>query len=123
SSPLARGAKACARTSPLPGRQCSLSLWVRSALARYVEETSMSLVSIRMPEDLEAVLRPVLERDPDKGTEWLRAGFEARLAELYQQWQTLRISTARFAELLGVSLWELADLLRARGLKTTHLPG
>ena len=28
----------------------------------------MSLVSIRMPEDLEAVLRPVLERDPDKGS-------------------------------------------------------
>ena len=83
----------------------------------------MSLVSIRMPEDLEAVLRPVLERDPDKGTEWLRAGFEARLAELYQQWQTLRISTARFAELLGVNPWELADLLRARGLKTTNLPG
>ena len=43
----------------------------------------MSLVSIRMPEDLEEVLRPVLERDPDKGTEWLRAGFEARLADLY----------------------------------------
>ena len=83
----------------------------------------MSLVSIRMPEDLEEVLRPVLERDPEKGTEWLRAGFEARLAESYQQWQTLRISTARFAELLGVSPWELADLLRARGLKTTNLPG
>ena len=43
----------------------------------------MSLISIRVPEDLEQVLRPVLERDPDKGTEWLRAGFEARLVELY----------------------------------------
>ena len=39
----------------------------------------MSLISIRIPEDLEQVLRPVLERDPDKGAEWLRAGFEARL--------------------------------------------
>jgi hypothetical protein len=83
----------------------------------------MSLISIRMPEDLEQVLRPVLERDPDKGAEWLRAGFEARLMELYRQWQALRISTSRFAELLGVSPWELADLLRDRGLKTTNLPG
>lgn len=64
-----------------------------------------------------------LERDPNKGTEWLRAGFEARLAEIYQQCQELQLSTARFAELLGVSPWELADLLQARGLKATNLPG
>jgi hypothetical protein len=83
----------------------------------------MSLVSIPMPKDLEQVLKAVLERDPNKGTEWLRAGFEARLAELYQQWQALQLSTARFAELLGVSPWELPDLLQARGLKTTNLPG
>jgi hypothetical protein len=83
----------------------------------------MSLVSIPMPEDLEQVLKAVLERDPNKGTEWLRAGFEAGLAELYQQWQALQISTARFAELLGVSPLELADLLQARNLKVTNLPG
>jgi hypothetical protein len=83
----------------------------------------MSLVSIPMPEDLEQVLKAVLERDPNKGTEWLRAGFEAGLAELYQQWQALQISTARFAELLGVSPLELADLLQARDLKGTNLPG
>jgi predicted HTH domain antitoxin len=65
----------------------------------------------------------MIERDPDKGAELLRAGFEARLAELYQQWQALRISTSRFAELLGVSPWELTDLLHARGLKPTNLPG
>jgi hypothetical protein len=82
----------------------------------------MSLVSIPMPEDLEEVLKAVLERDPNKGAEWLRAGFEARLAELYQQWQALQLSTTRFAELLGVSPWELADLLQARGLKATNLP-
>jgi predicted HTH domain antitoxin len=35
----------------------------------------------------------------------------------------LRISTSRFAELLGVSPWELVDLLRTRGWKTTNLPG
>lgn len=83
----------------------------------------MSMVSIPVPEDLEYVLKPVLERDPAKGAEWLRAGFEARLADLYQQWQKLCISTACFAELLGVSPWELDDLLRARGLKVTNLPG
>ena len=83
----------------------------------------MSMVSIPVPEDLEQVLKPMLERDPDKGAELLKAGFEARLAELYQQWQALRISTSRFAELLGVSPWELADVLRARGLKATNLPG
>jgi hypothetical protein len=83
----------------------------------------MSIVSIPVPEDLEEVLKPILDRDPAKGTEWLRVGFEARLTELYQQWQTLRISTARFAELMGVSPWNLDDLLRARGLKATNLPG
>ena len=83
----------------------------------------MSLVLIPMPEDLEQILKAVLERDPNKGTEWLRAGFEAHLAELYQQWQALQVSTARFAELLGVSPLELADLLQTRDLKATNLPG
>jgi hypothetical protein len=81
------------------------------------------MVPIPVPEDLEHVLKPVIERDPAKGAEWLRAGFEARLTALYQQWQALHISTARFAELLGVSPWELEDLLQARGLKVTNLPG
>ena len=83
----------------------------------------MSRVLIPLPEDLEQVLQAMIERDPDKGTELLRAGFEARLTELYQQWQALRISTSRFAELLSVSPWELTDLLRARSLKTTNVPG
>jgi hypothetical protein len=83
----------------------------------------MSKVLIPVPAELEDVLKPVLDRDPDKGAEWLRAGFEAHFADLYQQWQTLRISTARFAELLGVSPWELDDLLRSRELKMTNLPG
>jgi hypothetical protein len=83
----------------------------------------MSKVLVSLPEDLEQVLQSMIERDPDKGTELLKAGFEARLTELYQQWQALHISTSRFAELLGVSSWELTDLLRARGLKTTNLPG
>jgi hypothetical protein len=83
----------------------------------------MSKVLIPLPEDLEQVLQSMIERDPDKGTELLKAGFEARLTELYQQWQALRISTSRFAELLGVSPWELTDLPHARGLKTTNLPG
>ena len=83
----------------------------------------MGKVLISVPKDLEQVLKSMLERDPDKGAELLKAGFEARLAELYQQWQSLHISTSRFAELLGVSPWEMTDLLRARGLKTTNLPG
>jgi hypothetical protein len=83
----------------------------------------MSKVLIALPEDLEQVLQSMIERDPDKGTELLKAGFKARLTELYQQWQALRISTSRFAELLSVSPWELTDLLRARGMKTTNLPG
>ena len=83
----------------------------------------MSMVTIRVPEEFEQVLKPAFARDLNKGAEWLRAGFEAQLAELYQQWQSLRISTARFAELMGVNPWELADLLRTRGLKATNLPG
>jgi hypothetical protein len=83
----------------------------------------MSKIVIPVPDDLEQVLKSMLERDPDKGAGLLRAGFEARMAELYQQWQALRISTSRFAELLGMNPWELADLLRARGLKVTNLPG
>lgn len=38
----------------------------------------MTMISIPVPEDLEDVLKPVLERDPAKGAEWLRAGFETR---------------------------------------------
>jgi hypothetical protein len=41
------------------------------------------MVSIPVPEDLEQVLKPMLEHDPDKGAELLKAGFEVRLAELY----------------------------------------
>ena len=65
----------------------------------------------------------MIKHDPDKGAELLSAGFEARLAELYQQWQTLHSSTSLFAQLLGVSPWVMTDLLRARGTKTTHLLG
>ena len=34
----------------------------------------MSQVLISVPEDLEQVLKSMLERDPDKGAELLRAG-------------------------------------------------
>lgn len=63
----------------------------------------MSKVLISIPEDLEPVLKSTIERDPDRGAELLRARFDARLAELNQQPQAFRISTPRFAELLGVS--------------------
>ena len=38
---------------------------------------------VSVPEDREQVLKPILERDPNKGAELLRAVFEARLAELH----------------------------------------
>jgi hypothetical protein len=63
----------------------------------------MIKVLISVPEDLEPVLKSLIERGPDRGAELLRAGFDARLAELYQQWQAFRISTPRFTEPLGVS--------------------
>jgi len=106
--------------------------WGRIPLAEAIDHVKMTLLKLRgykparlmtVPEDLVQVLESMIERDPDKGAEILKAGFEARLTELYHQWQVLRISTARFAELLGVSPWELTDLLCARGLKTTNLPG
>lgn len=83
----------------------------------------MSLVWIPLPPELEPVIKPVLDRDPSKGEEWLRAGFEARFDELYRQWQLLHISTNRFAEMMGISVWELNDLLTARRLRPTNLPG
>jgi len=83
----------------------------------------MSMVSIPVPADLEHVLKPVLERDPEKGAEWLRAGFEARLAETVSAVADTPYLNGAVAELLGVSPWELDDLLRARGLKVTNLPG
>lgn len=82
----------------------------------------MTMISVPVPEDLEDVLKPVLERDPAKGAEWLRAGFETRLTELYQQWQALHISTARFAELLGVSPWELERPAAGTGIKEDKPP-
>ncbi len=83
----------------------------------------MSNVSIPVPPDLEPFMKHALDQDPSKGQEWLRAGFEARLSDLYADWQALRISTGRFAELMGINVWELNDLLRIRGLKATNLPG
>ena len=55
--------------------------------AVYTEEETlaMSKVLISLPEDIEQVLQSMIERDPDKGAELLRAGFDARLAELYRQ--------------------------------------
>ena len=84
---------------------------------------TMTTVSIPVPDELAPVIKPALDRDPAKGGEWLRLGFEARLTELYKDWQAMRISTSRFAELLGINMWELNDLLNARGLKLTNLPG
>jgi hypothetical protein len=67
-----------------PGGQLPPSPRIRPALTGDVEETlAMSKVLIALPEDLKQVLQSMIERDPDKGTELLKAGFEARLTELY----------------------------------------
>ena len=65
----------------------------------------MTTVSIPVPDESAPVIKPALDRDPAKGGEWLRLGFEARLTELYKDWQAMRISTSRFAELLGINMW------------------
>jgi hypothetical protein len=83
----------------------------------------MNSVSIPVPAELDPVIKSVLNRDPSKGEEWLRAGFDAQFSELYQEWQSLRISMGRFAERMGISVWELNDLLSRRGLRCTNLPG
>ena len=76
--------------------------WGRIPLAEAIDHVKMTLLKLRgykpgrlmtVPEDLVQVFESMIERDPDKGAEILKAGFKARLAELYHQWQALRIST------------------------------
>ena len=70
-----------------PDGQPPLSRWIRPVVTGDVEEApAIRKVLIFVPEDLEQILKSMIERDPDKGAELLIAGFETRLAELYQQW-------------------------------------
>jgi len=53
--------------------------------------------------------------------ELLARGFEEKLAELYEEWKQGECSFGYMAEQLGVSTWDLYDLLARRGLRTTNL--
>ena len=53
--------------------------------------------------------------------ELLARGFEEKLAELYEQFQRSECSFGYMAEQLGVTTWDLYDLLERRGLRTTNL--
>jgi predicted HTH domain antitoxin len=53
--------------------------------------------------------------------ELLARGFEEKLAELYEEWKQGECSFGYMAEQLGVSTWDLYDLLTRRGLRTTNL--
>jgi predicted HTH domain antitoxin len=53
--------------------------------------------------------------------ELLARGFEEKLAELYEQFQRSECSFGYMAEQLGVTTWDLYNLLERRGLRTTNL--
>ncbi len=53
--------------------------------------------------------------------ELLARGFEEKLAELYEQFQRGECSFGYMSEQLGVTTWDLYDLLERRGLRTTNL--
>ena len=63
------------------------------------------------------------EWNPDEAIrlELLARGFEEKLAELYQEWKEGECSFSYMAEQLGISTWDLYDLLTRRGLRTTNL--
>ena len=57
-------------------------------------------------------------------TIWLELpvrGFEEKLTELYEQFQRGECSLGYIAEQLGITTWELYELLERRGLRTTNL--
>ncbi len=53
--------------------------------------------------------------------EFLTNGFEQKLQELYEEFQRGECSLEYLADQLGLSAWEISDLLEVRGLKTTNL--
>lgn len=60
---------------------------------------------------------------PDEAVqlELLARGFEEKLAELYEQFQRSECSFGYVAEQLGITVWDLYDLLERQGLRTTNL--
>jgi len=61
------------------------------------------------------------ELDKTIWLELLAGGFEEKLTELYEQFQRGECSLGYMAEQLGITTWELYELLEQRGLRTTNL--
>jgi len=53
--------------------------------------------------------------------ELLARGFEGKLAELYEQFQQGECSLDYRAERLGVTTWDLYELIEQRGMRTTNV--
>jgi hypothetical protein len=47
--------------------------------------------------------------------------FEENLAELYEQFQRSECSFGYMAQQLGITTWDLYDVLERRGLRTTNV--
>jgi predicted HTH domain antitoxin len=61
------------------------------------------------------------KKDEAMRLELLARGFEEKLAELYEEWKQGECSFGYMAEQLGISTWDLYDILARRGLRTTNL--
>jgi len=53
--------------------------------------------------------------------EFLILGFEQKLEQLYEEFQRGESSLGYLADQLGISPWEVVELLEKRGLRTTNL--
>lgn len=84
----------------------------------------MPNVSAETLRDTMTFLRERLrDGQPDEAVrlELLARGFEEKLVELYEQFQRSECSFDYIAEQLGVTTWDLYDLLEQRDLRTTNL--
>ena len=84
----------------------------------------MPNVNVETLHDTMSFLRERLrEGKPDEAVrlELLARGFEEKLVELYEQFQRSECSFDYVAEQLGVTTWDLYDLLERRELRTTNL--
>ncbi len=59
--------------------------------------------------------------DKEKILEFAAVGFEERLTQLYEEFRRGEISLEHLAEELGLTVWEVENLLEERGLKSTNL--
>jgi hypothetical protein len=84
----------------------------------------MPHVSLEAKREIENFLSRRLEEGKLDQTIWLELlarGFEEKLAELYEQFQQGECSLDYMAEQLGVTTWDLYELLERQGMRTTNL--